>query len=290
MFIQFSDVFIDSFLSKNHRSYLGELTMYITDVELSARSGYSGSLLMFIVSLVIVSMAVYLTIKGRIKPKLRRLAGIDAIDEMIGRATELGRPIHYTVGLGSISDSQVIAGLSIASYVARKCAELNVRFLFTFASPSVQPVALDLIKEAYVAAGKPEAFVPDNVRWLSDRQFSFATGVMGLVLREKVAANMLLGYFAAESLIFAEAGFRAGAIQIAGTTNSYQIPFFVTVCDYTLISEELIVAGAYISQEPGQVGTILGQDYIRIIGLVLMAIGAVLYAVGIKTLTSWIAL
>lgn len=264
--------------------------MGLTNVELSVKSGYNGSLLMFVVSLIIVGIGIYLTTKGMLKPKVRRLAGIEALDEMIGRATELGRPVHFTVGIGSISDAQVIAGLSIASYVARKCAELDVRFLFTFSSPSVQPVAMDLIKEAYLEAGKPEAFTPENVMWLSDRRFSFATGAMGLILREKVAANMLLGSFAGESLILAEAGYRAGAIQIAGTTNSLQLPFFVVACDYTLISEELITAGAYLSREPRQIGTILGQDYIRIIGLVLMGIGAILYGIGIETLTSWLRL
>lgn len=265
--------------------------MHITNVsELSVRTGYNGATIMFVVSLAIVSLGIYLTMRGVLKPKIRRLAGIDALDEMIGRATELGRPVHYTVGLGGIGNEQVIAGLSIARYVARKCAELGVRFLFTFAAPSVQPIATDLIKQAYVEAGKADTFNPDNVMWLSDRQFAFATGVMGLCLRENVAANMLLGYFAAESLIFAEAGYRVGAMQIAGTTNSYQIPFFVVTCDYTLISEELITAGAYMSGEPRQQGSILGQDYVRLIGLALMGVGAILYGVGIKTLTTWLAL
>ena len=264
------------------------MTINLLVYGLNVREGYNGAFIMFIISILIIFISIYLTKTGTIKPKIRRLAGIDAIDEAIGRATELGRPVHYTVGLGNISNVQVIAGLSICRYVARKCAEYGVRFLFTFRNPQVQPVAMDLIKEAYMEAGKPEEFRPEDVMWLSDRQFSFATGVMGLVLRERVAANLLLGYFAAESLIFAEAGFRVGAIQIAGTTNSYQIPFFVTTCDYTLISEELIVAGAYISKEPEQVGTIFGQDMIRLISLILMIIGSILYAVGSKGFYNWL--
>jgi len=45
-----------------------------------------------------------------------------------------------------------------------------------------------------------------------------------------------------------------------------------------------------MSQEPKQIGTILGQDYIILIGLVLMGVGAVLYGLGIQTLTAWLAL
>lgn len=258
--------------------------------ELSVRAGYNVPLIMFIGSLCLVGLGIYLTVRGMIKPKIRRLPGVDAIEESIGRAVELGRPVHYTIGLGRIDDSQAIAGLSIARYVAERCASLGVRFIFTFSQPTIQPVAMDLIKGAYIVAGKPDEFKAEDVIWLSDRQFAFATGVMGLVVREKVATNLLLGYFAAESLIFAEAGFRVGAIQIAGTTNSYQIPFFVAVCDYTLISEELIMAGAYISKEPRQIGTLLGQDYIRLISLVLMGVGAILYALGITALNTWLGL
>ncbi|RLE54154.1 MAG: hypothetical protein DRJ30_05655 [Candidatus Methanomethylicota archaeon] len=256
--------------------------------EMAIKEGYMMPFILFISCMAIIGLSIYLTRKGVIKPKIRRLPAIDAIDEAVGRATELGRPVHYTVGLGSVSNVQVIAGLSILSYVARKCAEYDTRLIVTFSVPNVQPVVMDLVKEACMAAGKPENFKPEDIRWLSGRQFSFATGVMGIIMREKVAANLLLGYFAAESLIFAEAGFRAGAIQIAGTTNSYQIPFFVTTCDYTLISEELIIAGAYISQIPEQVGTIFGQDLIRLITVALIVIGSILYAVGFKDFYLWL--
>jgi len=257
-------------------------------MSLQIRSGYVGSAIMFVASLVIIFLAVYLTKKGTIKPKIRRLTGVDALDEAIGRATEMGRPVHFTVGLGGVGDVQVIAGLSILQYVARKCAEYGTRLIFTFSDPSVEPVARDLIKTAYTQAGKPEEYKPETVLWLSNRQFAYATGAMGLILREKVAANLLLGYFAAESLILAEAGYRAGAIQIAGTTNSYQIPFFIAACDYTLISEELITAGAYVSKNPEQIGTIFGQDIIRVIGLILTIIGLILWFAGDKTFYTWL--
>jgi hypothetical protein len=72
----------------------------------------------------------------------------------------------------------------------------------------------------------------------------------------------------------AETGFRAGAIQVAGTANIHQLPFFVVACDYTLIGEEFYVATAYLSREPGLVGTIKAQDYFKLILLAIMIAGA----------------
>ena len=47
------------------------------------------------------------------------------------------------------------------------------------------------------------------------------------MIREKPATNFYIGNFYAESLILAETGNVAGSIQIAGTDEIIQIPFFV---------------------------------------------------------------
>ena len=82
------------------------------------------------------------------------------------------------------------------------------------------------------------------VYFLADSQFAYAAGINGYMLREKPAACFYQGKFYAESLLLAETGNSIGAIQIAGTGSSSQIPFFVTACDYTLIGEEFLTASA----------------------------------------------
>ena len=72
-----------------------------------------------------------------------------------------------------------------------------------------------------------------------------------------------------------ETGASTGAIQIAGTDSDHQLPFFVTTCDYTLIGEELYAASAYLSREPVQVGTLLGQDVGKLAVLSLIALGSI---------------
>jgi len=100
------------------------------------------------------------------------------------------------------------------------------------------------------------------------------------MVREKPATNFLIGSFFAESLILAETGQSVGAIQIAGTAELAQLPFFVTACDYTLIGEELYAASAYLSREPLLLGTIKAQDTIKAILMIVMALGIVTLALG----------
>ncbi|MEN8209045.1 MAG: DUF6754 domain-containing protein, partial [Candidatus Fermentibacteria bacterium] len=183
---------------------------------------------------------------------LRPIAGIDAIDEAIGRATEMGKPILYVPGLSTISDVATIASLTILGRVARKVAEYQTTIRVPNGDPIVYTVATETVKQAYLEAGRPDAYNEDSVFFMTTSQFAFVAGVNGIMMRERPATNFYLGMFWAESLLLAETGSLSGAIQIAGTDAVTQLPFFITTCDYTLIGEELYAASAYLGREPRQ--------------------------------------
>jgi hypothetical protein len=56
-----------------------------------------------------------------------------------------------------------------------------------------------------------------------------------------------------------------GAIQIAGTPSTLQIPFFIAACDFTVIGEEYYAVTAYLTREPILLGSVWGQDVCRIL-------------------------
>ncbi|MFH0848889.1 MAG: DUF6754 domain-containing protein [archaeon] len=239
------------------------------------------------ISLVILTTlmltTLYLSLKGPTRPTIRKIAGLDAIREAVGRATEMGRPIHFSPGIGGLDAEvapQTLAGLSVLSYVAELAAQYKATLWTTIRIPAVQPLATEVVRLAYLKAGAEDMFDPDKIVFLSETQFAYASGVLGLMYREHVAANILVGGFWAESLIFAEGGYHAGAIQVAGTAQTAQIPFFVAACDYCLIGEEILAAGAYISNDPIQLGAIWGQDYAKFIAIALLAIGTMLSVAG----------
>ncbi len=192
---------------------------------------------------------------------IRRITGLDAVEEALGRATEMGRATLYVPGLSTVSDVATIASLNILGEVAKKTAQFGTPLIVPTSDPIVYTVAREVVKESYTAAGRPDAFHQDIVFFVTDQQFAFAAAVDGIMTREKPATNFLIGMFWAESLILAETGAATGAIQIAGTDAIAQLPFFITACDYTLIGEELYAASAYISREPLLLGAIKGQDY-----------------------------
>ena len=222
---------------------------------------------------------------------IRPIAGIDAVDEAIGRATEMGRPILFVPGLGEASRVATIAAFTILARVARKVAEYQTRIIVPNYDPVVMTICQEVVKEAYTSAGRPEAYDAKDVYFVTQDQFPYTASVNGTMLRERPATNFYMGMFYAESLILAETGFVAGSIQIAGTDQLIQIPFFVAACDYTLMGEELYAASAYLSQEPQQLGTLKAQDWGKVLAIALMAAGVIAYLFGNgagEALTTWV--
>ena len=208
--------------------------------------------------------------KGK-KMYIRKIAGLDAIDDALGRATEMGKPILFSFGLGVITDLVVIAALPLLRKIAKKSAEYSTRLLVPSSDPIVMSAAQETVKEAYTESGRPDFYNADNINFLTTDQFGYAAGVDGVILREKPGAIFWLGYFFAESLIMAETGHSVGAIQLAGTTELTQLPFFVATCDYTMIGEEIFAASCYLRPEPIMLGTLKGEDFIRFWLIVLTA-------------------
>ena len=210
---------------------------------------------------------------------IRKIAGLDAVEEAIGRATEMGRGVFFVHGLGGMGGLPTIAAVNILGRVARRAAEYDTRIRVMNNEPIVMAVSQEVVKQSYTEAGRPDAYSDDDVALVASDQFSYAAAVGGRMVRERPAAVFFMGSFAAESLILAETGASTGAIQIAGTDSYTQIPFFITTCDYTLIGEELYAASAYLSREPKMLGSLRGQD----VGKALMMVVMLLFT-GLATL------
>ncbi len=216
------------------------------------------------------------------KLTVRRIAGLEAVDEAVGRATEMGRSVLYVPGIQDMNDIQTIAGLNILSHVAQTAAEYDAKVEVPTSRALVMTAARETLQGSYLAAGRPEAYNPDLAYYVTDEQFGYVAYVSGMMVREKPAACFYLGAFFAESLILAETGNSVGAIQVAGTAQPSQLPFFVAACDYTLIGEELFAASAYLSGSPEELGSLKGQDVGKLIVAVWLLGGSVL-----ATLTVW---
>ena len=195
---------------------------------------------------------------------LRTIPGLKAVEEAVGRSTEMGKPVLFVPGISDMDQVETVAGVIVLGHVSKMTARYETPLNVPVSRAIVMKAAREACKESYLVEGRPDMFHDDMVHYVTDEQFAYAAGVNGIMVREKPAACIYMGKFYAESLILAETGNSIGAIQIAGTASQSQIPFFVTACDYTLIGEEFFAASAYLSQKPELVGGVRGQDMIKL--------------------------
>jgi len=291
-----SGEFIDKNLIVNneyhYRMVLNPGNQTISNITFSPEPEYFNTdKITLLIFLVLVSGAIiYYIISARTGKELyiRKISGLESIDEAVGRATEMGRPILFVPGINDIDDMQTIAGLTILRKVAERAAEYDTQIIVPVARSMVLSTAREVVRTAYIQTGKPDAYNEDSVFYLTDDQFGYVSGVDGIIVREKPAANFLLGSFYAESLILAETGFSSGAIQVAGTAMPSQLPFFVAACDYTLIGEELFAASAYLSRDPQQLGSLKGQDFGKAIFVIVLLIGIILEIMNVHILKDYL--
>jgi len=229
-----------------------------------------------LILLVVFSTVVLFYIRSAKKGKklfIRKIAGLDAVEEGVGRATEMGRSVLFIPGIDELEEIQTIAGLSILGRVAKVTAQYNTPLLVPVRYPLVLAAAQEAIKGAYLGTGKGENYDSEMARYVAGEQFAFVAAVHGVMHRDKPATNVYMGAFYAESLLLAEEGHESGAIQIAGTANPEQLPFFIAACDYTLMGEELYAASSYLSREPRMLGSLKGQDWMKIFLVVCILLG-----------------
>ena len=233
---------------------------------------------MMVVASAATLYVIYLSNSGKFRVRIRTITGLQSIDEAVGRATEMGTPVHFSPGLGDIvttDSAQTLAALEILGYVAKLSAKYDTRLVVTIRMPNIFPMAQEITRQAYVAEGKLDAYRDDTVRFITSDQDGYAGGVVGFMYREKAAANILAGIYMGEALLITEAGSRIGAMQVAITASITQLAFFVATCDYVVIGEELFAAGAYLSQNKVKLGAIAAQDYVKLAVMAALIIGTI---------------
>jgi len=251
-----------------------------------------GKVVSFLI-LIICWIAIVIIPRLKLKISVRRLPGIDAIEDSIGRAAEMGRGVTMLVGglggygtSGGLADGSsapaILSGLAVAGYVARMCARLNIPFIMPIENETIIPSAMEITREAYIIENNIDNYNADSIVQFMP---SSAT-VIALAERFKPATNIMLGPFWAPAVQYTEAYNRVGAFQIGGSSSTSALSYFATACDYLIIGEEVYAVGAYISQEPKMIATLTISDYMKVLAIILLIVGAVSTSLGNNFLTT----
>src|SRR5262245_30476916 len=93
-------------------------------------------------------VAFILLARSGVPMKIRKIAGLEAVDEAVGRATEMGRPILFVPGIQDMNDMMTLAGLTALSRVAKTVAEYDAKLEVPTSRSLVMTAARETVKAA----------------------------------------------------------------------------------------------------------------------------------------------
>lgn len=214
---------------------------------------------------------------GRL-PALRPIAGYSIVRDQITQSLETGRPLHLSLGTQGVSDrnmAQTLAGLTTLEYFADQAAVYGAPPIVTSADATTMITAQDVLRNAMDDRGTAERFDPRQVRLIGPEPTAYAAGVMGILSREDVLANVMVGAFSDEYLLMGETAARKGIQQVAGSANPQALPFMTVSAEQVLVGEEIFAAGAYLSRIPSHIASLQVQDWMRVAIVAIIIIGVI---------------
>jgi hypothetical protein len=230
-----------------------------------------------LLNIILFALVIYYMNKPK-TPYIRRVPALDAIEEAVGRATEMGKPVIASFGVcWNGFDYWTLAGLTVVSHVAKICASTDTRIIVptggSDGSVVVRPAAVETVRSAFASVGKTDNFNIDDVPFLSAFQGAYISGYVGLMQRLTPGAVILCGSHAYEGMSITEQSNFMGAITIAGASYISNMAAMACAADYLIIGEETPAAGAYLSQEPALIASIRVQDLYKFLTIILLILG-----------------
>ncbi|MDY7042004.1 MAG: DUF6754 domain-containing protein, partial [Chloroflexota bacterium] len=132
----------------------------------------------------------------------------------------------------------------------------------------------DVLRNGYLRHNSQHSYRSTAVRFLGPSPAVYAAGVMDVLEHEGIVANTMVGTMGDEYLLMGEAGVKGELIQVVGTSSVDALPFVFATADEPLLGEEIFAGGAYLLRLPEHIGSLLAQDWMRLllVGIILAGV------------------
>jgi hypothetical protein len=235
--------------------------------------------------LVAISTAILLGLsylRRKSPPTFREIRAFTRLQQAIGRVVEDGTRLHVSVGRGALSTPQsasALAGLTLLRRLAELTSAGDKPPVATSGDASLSILSQDTLQSASRAAAQP--YDPTAARLTGVTPFSYAAGTLPVIRDENVSTNLLIGNFGVEAGLLTDASERENAFTLAASDNLPAQAIMYAGGHDPLIGEELFAAGAYVKTGPLHTASLIVQDILRWLIIIIILIGAFLKVFGL---------
>lgn len=238
----------------------------------------------FILVLVCAGLMLGLSvIRRKSPPVFREIPAYTHLRQAIGRVVEDGSRLHVSLGRAALTTPQsasALAGLILLRRLADLTSASDKPPVATTGEATLVILAQDTLQAASRAAGQ-SFYDPTTARLTGLTPFSFAAGTLPVIRDENVSTNILMGNFGLEAGLLTDASEREEAFTLAASDNLPAQAIMYTSSQDPLIGEELFAAGAYVEAGRMHTASLVVQDILRWLIIIVILGGAVLKLVGL---------
>jgi hypothetical protein len=213
---------------------------------------------------------------------LRRIAGYEATTEGLALSAETGRAVHISPGTGSVGAQGVgtastLAGMAMVESMARVSAITGAPVQATTNDAIAYALTDNAIRRGYRRAGWSLESEGGEVRFLTHADpLAYVAGAAEVIQEQKVSSAVAVGSFGPEVLFLTEAHRRQGAHQIVGSSDAQALALITITADHTIMGEEIFASGAYLERRTTHTASLLAQDGLRWVLIVLIVLGFII--------------
>lgn len=235
--------------------------------------------------LAVAGILAFLTLRYAAKrpARLRPIAAWERLKRLADHAAESGQPIHMAMGAGpweGLPIAEALMGWTVWGYVAERAAACAQEALATAGDGILWAGAQGILHEARRRAGVAVRPRMPEVLFSGPDPMAYATGAAGAARGRSCTAHLLTGHFGSEGLWLAQTVARPEAPRLGGTADTVTGALLFASLDEAVFGEDLFSAGAYLDR-PYHIGSLLTQDLLRLVIVILIIGGTVLASLGL---------
>lgn len=225
-----------------------------------------------------VLIVIFVLIQRRFPLSIRDIPAFRRIRRAVSLVVEDGTRLHVSLGHGNLQTqfgAAAFVGLSLLRRLGEVTSLSDHPPIATSGDSVLNIVAQDTLRSAHETVAVDQVFDANNGRLTGLTPFSYAAGVMPTIRDEMISTNVLIGNFGIEAGLLAEAAERQDAVVIAASDNLPAQAVLYAISPDAIIAEELFAAGAYLQAGRAHNASLLVQDILRWLIIVIL-IGGVL--------------
>ena len=214
---------------------------------------------------------------------IREISTIKDLEPQLRRAAESGEPLHIALGTGSLTGTETVSSLAavqLLEALVDSAVSYDVPPIVTVGDPTLVPLAQDALRRAYERNHIPEFYDPTRVRFVAPSTMAYGAGAIPVGVPENVTANVLVGTFGSEASFLVDFSDQTGTPRSAVVDAVQGIGALYPSTDQLALGEELYAAGAQLTDEKRFAVSLLAQDILRGLLVVMIVLGAIVALIG----------